>query len=64
MLSNEIPRSAELDDGLRPLGLRDPPLHPASVVNTTTSTTPTMEDSLIGGVGHLQVLDPLGSAPS
>ena len=48
----------------RPLGLADPALPPASVVNSTTSTTPTMEDLLIGGVGHRQVLDPLGSAPS
>ena len=46
------------------LASADPPLPPASVVNSTTSTTPTMEDLLIGGVGHLQVLDPLGSAPS
>ena len=48
----------------RPLGLSDYPLSPASVVNSTTSTTSTMEGSLIGGVGHRQVLDPLGSAPS
>ena len=48
----------------RPLHLADPALPPASVVNSTTSTTPTMKDLLIGGVSHLQVLDPLGSAPS
>jgi hypothetical protein len=48
----------------RPLDLADPALPPASVVNSTTSTTPTMEDLMIGGVGHQQVLDPLGSAPS
>ena len=44
----------------RPLGLSNPPLPPASVVNSTTSTIPTMEDLLIGSVGHRQVLDPLG----
>ena len=48
----------------RPLHLADPalPPGPASVVNSTTSTTPTMlEDLLIGGVGHRQVLDPLSA---
>ena len=47
-----------------PLGLSVPPFPPASIVHSTTLTTPTMEDLLIGGVGHRQVLDPLGSAPS
>ena len=39
-------------------------LSSASIVHSTTLTTPTMEDLLIVGVGHRQVLDSLGSAPS
>ena len=35
---------------------RDPALPPASVVNSTTLSTSMMEESLIGGVGHRQVL--------
>ena len=62
--SEEIPllHSSKMVQG--PFCLSDPSLPPASVVNSTTSTTSTMEESLIGGVGHLQVLDPLGSALS
>ena len=64
MLSNEIPRSAELEDGSKASSPRRPCSSPSQRRQLDNLTTPTMEDLLIGGVGHRQVLDPLGSAPS
>ena len=66
MLSNEIPRSAELEYGLKASSPRRPYPSPSQrrQLDNFNSSDATMEDLLSGGVGHRQVLDPLGSAPS
>ena len=66
MLSNEIPRSAVLDDGSKAFWPQRSSPSPSQrrQLDKFNYSDRTMEDSLIGGVGHRQVLDPLGSAPS